>query len=94
MLKLVVYRGRLEEIPFDFHEPIGSLAPRPVFINAPLGDSNFQARSVDEIVKVASAVYELHRAKKNLTVEHPDCGHDFPEAQREQAYRLLEEKLR
>jgi dienelactone hydrolase len=94
MLKLAEYRGRLEEIPFDFHELIGAVAPRPIFISAPLGDSNFQWRSVDEIVKAASAVYRLHRAEKNLTVEHPDCGHDFPETQRQQAYRMLEEKLR
>jgi dienelactone hydrolase len=94
MPKLAEYRGRVEEIPFDFHELIGALAPRAVYINAPLGDSNFQWRSVDEIVQSAAAVFRLHRAEKHLTVEHPDCGHDFPEAQREQAYRLLEEKLR
>jgi len=93
MLKLADFRGRLEEIPFDFHELIGALAPRPVFINAPLGDSNFKAGSVDEIVKAASVVYRLYGVETNLTVEHPDCGHDFPEAQRERAYRLLEEKL-
>jgi len=94
MLKLADYRGRLQEIPFDFHELIGALAPRPVFINAPLGDSNFKANSVDEIVKAASAVYRLYNANNNLMVGHPDCGHDFPEAQREQSYWLLEEKLR
>jgi dienelactone hydrolase len=92
--KLAEYCGQLAEIPFDFHELLGALAPRPVFINAPLGDSNFQARSVDEVVKAASAVYRLYRAEKNLTVEHPDCGHDFPEAVREQAYRFLEETVR
>jgi len=27
-------------------------------------------------------------------VEHPDCAHDFPQDVREQAYQLLEEKLR
>lgn len=94
MLKLADYRGRLEDIPFDFHELLGALAPRPVFINAPLNDSNFRWRSVDEIVKSASAVYRLYRAEANLMVEHPVGGHDFPEAQRERAYRLLEEKLR
>ncbi len=94
MPRLAEYRGRLEEIPFDFHELIGALAPRSVFVNAPLGDSNFQWRSVDEIVNAASAVYRLHRAEKHLAVEHPDTGHDFPEAQREQAYRLLAETLR
>ena len=94
MPKLAEYRGRLAEIPFDFHELLGALAPRPVFVNAPLGDANFQWRSVDEIARAASAVYRLYRAAGNLTVEHPDCGHDFTEAQREQAYRLLQEKLR
>jgi hypothetical protein len=32
MRKLAEYKGRLAEIPFDFHEMIGSLAPRHVFI--------------------------------------------------------------
>lgn len=94
MPRLAEYRGRLEEIPFDFHELIGALAPRSVFVNAPLDDSNFQWRSVDAIVQAASPVYRLHQAEKHLVVEHPDTGHDFPEAQREQAYRLLAETLR
>src|SRR6185369_10895320 len=94
MLRLADYRGRLAEIPFDFHELIGALAPRPVFINAPLGDSNFQWRSVDEIVEAASAVYRLYGAPQNLRVMHPDCGHDFPDEVREKAYRLLADRLR
>jgi dienelactone hydrolase len=94
MLKLASYRGRLAEIPFDFHELLGALAPRPVFVNAPRGDENFRWRSVDEVVKAATPVYELYRARHNLRVEHPDCAHDFPEDMRGQAYRLLEEKLR
>jgi dienelactone hydrolase len=94
MPKLAEYRGRLAQIPFDFHELLGALAPRPVFINAPLDDSNFKAGSVDEVVKAASAVYHLYGAEKNLHVEHPPGGHDFPDKEREQAYRLLTEKLR
>ncbi len=94
MLKLAEYRGRLAEIPFDFHELLGALAPRPVFINAPLGDSNFQWRSVDEIVEAASAVYRLHGVPQNLRVVHPDFGHDFPDDVREEAYRFLESTLR
>ena len=94
MLRLADHRGRLEEIPFDFHELVGALAPRPFFINAPLRDDNFKPDSVDEIVKVASAVYRLYGVPENLKVEHPDCAHDFPENVRERAYRLLEEKLR
>src|SRR5947207_3957411 len=91
MPRLLEYQNRLREIPFDFHELIGALAPRPVFINAPLGDTNFKWSSVDEVVKAAAPVYRLYQASENLQVEHPNCGHDFPEAMREKAYRLLEE---
>jgi hypothetical protein len=94
MLKLADYRGRLAEIPFDFHELLGALAPRRAFINAPLNDSNFKARSVDEIVTAATAVYRFYGVANNLEVAHPATGHDFPEAERERAYRLLADKLR
>ena len=94
MPKLADYAGRLESIPFDFQELIGALAPRACFINAPLGDTNFKWRSVDTIALTARPVYELFGATKNLRVEHPDCGHLFPEEMREKAYQLLEETLR
>jgi dienelactone hydrolase len=94
MPKLINYRGLLEDIPFDFHEILALLAPRRVFVNAPVRDSNFRWRSVDEIITAARPVYKLHGAGENLTVEHPDSEHDFPPEQRQQAYRLLETALR
>ncbi|MBI5775620.1 MAG: alpha/beta hydrolase [Verrucomicrobia bacterium] len=93
MRRLADYAGRLEEIPFDFHEMIGALAPRAVFLNAPLRDSNFKWESVDRVVAAASQIYRLHRAPENLRVEHPDSEHDFPDAMRAIAYRLFDEKL-
>jgi len=94
MPKLTNYAGRLAEIPFDFHELIGALAPRTCFINAPLGDSNFKWRSVDNVANAAWQVYRLYGVAENLQIAHPDCGHSFPPEMREKAYRLLEEKLR
>jgi len=94
MPKLVQYAGRLNEIPFDFHELIGALAPRQVFVNAPLGDTNFNWRSVDAVAKAASQVYSLYVVPQNLRVEHPDCGHLFPREVREMAYLLLDETLK
>jgi hypothetical protein len=94
MPRLLGYRDRLEEIPFDFYELIGAIAPRPVFVNAPLGDTNFKWRSVDQIVGAAAAVYALYGKAPDLKVEHPDCGHDFPADIREEAYAFLDEALR
>jgi hypothetical protein len=93
MRKLADYKGRLADIPFDFHEMIGALAPRHVLIIAPKKDSNFRADSVDRIVAAARPVFKLLGHEDRLMVEHPDCGHDFPVEMREKAYRLFDRVL-
>jgi hypothetical protein len=90
---LAAYRGRLAEIPFDFHELIGALAPRSVLIVAPLKDHNFRADSVDRIAAAARRVYTLYGHPERLRIEHPDCGHDFPQEMREAAYKLFDSIL-
>ncbi|MBL9187172.1 MAG: hypothetical protein JNK23_06825 [Opitutaceae bacterium] len=94
MPRLVAYAGRLAEIPFDFHELLGALAPRPIYINAPRRDANFRWQSVDRVVEAARPVYALHGVTGRVQVEHPDTEHDFPDAQRAAAYRLIEAVLR
>ena len=94
MPRLLGYTGRLADVPFDFHEILGALAPRPVYVNAPLRDANFRSPSVDRVITAAREVYALHGAADRLTVEHPDSAHDFPDAQRETAYRLFDTVLR
>ena len=94
MLKLAEYRGRLQDIPFDFHELVGALAPRHVLIIAPLKDSNFRADSVDRVATAAREVFKLHSHEDRLRIEHPDCDHDFPTEMRQQAYELFDRVLR
>lgn len=80
-------------LPFDFHEVIASLAPRTVFINAPIGDSNFKWQSVDAVRAAARKVYDLYGAGKRLQVEHPGCGHLFPMDMQEKAFAVIKEVL-
>src|SRR5262245_3620877 len=94
MRKLADYKGRLADIPFDFHEMIGALAPRHTLIIAPTKDSNFRADSVDRIVASARPIFKLHGHEQRLRLEHPDCGHDFPPEMREAAYQLFDQVLR
>ena len=94
MPRLADYRGRLADIPFDFHELIAALAPRHVLIVAPWRDENFRAASVDGIAAAARPIYGLHDVPGNLMVEHPDCEHDFPPEMREQAYALFDAVLK
>lgn len=77
-------------LPFDFHEVLATIAPRSIFVNAPLGDSNFQWESVDRVVRAALPAFELYRAGTNITVEHPDVEHLFPAEVRQRAYKMIE----
>ena len=82
------------QVPFDFHDLVGALAPRPCLISAPLRDDNFIWQSVDRVAAAARQVYDLWGRGDDLVVQHPDCKHDFPEDVRRQAYDLLGRVLR
>ncbi len=91
---MAAYLGRPEALPYDFDELLALLAPRRVFISAPLHDSNFKHASVDRIADSARQVFALHGAAERLEVAHPDCDHDFPDAARQRAYAIIGEELR
>lgn len=94
MPRLSNYRGKLDQIPYDFPELVGALAPRPFFVNAPLNDSNFRWQSVDRCVEAAKPIYALLEANGRLIVKHPDAQHSFPEEMRTGAYALIDSVLR
>ena len=83
-----------KRMPFDFPEILGAIAPRPVFINAPLKDSNFEVSGVRDCVAAAAPVYELLGAKDALRAAYPDATHDFPTEVRKQAYEFFDEVLK
>ena len=82
-----------ETRPFDFHDVLAAIAPRTIFVNAPMGDGNFNWKSVDRVVEAALPVFQLYKAEGNIAVEHPDEGHVFSDAMRERAYEAIENVL-
>lgn len=89
-----VYENDADKIPFDFCEIIAAIAPRGVFSNSPLKDSNFDVGGVREAMAKAGEVYALLKVEKNLTLVTPDAPHDFPEAERQSAYAWLDGLLK
>ncbi len=73
---------RPEAMPFDFKDVLAAIGPRPVFVNAPLRDANFDASGVDDAVRDSG--------HSKIRVEHPDCEHDFPPEIRQMAYAWLD----
>jgi dienelactone hydrolase len=90
-----VYSKDPARMPFDFTEILGVLAPRPVFINAPVGDSNFEVSGVKDCEAAAGQIYDkVFHARDRLVAVYPQAGHEFPLAIRQQAYSFLERWLR
>jgi hypothetical protein len=97
MPKLLEYQDKLDQVPFDFGEILGTIAPRHVLVIAPKGDDNFQWKSAAKVVKTATPVFRLYREKVDelsLHVEHPDCKHVFTPEMREHAYKLIDRVLK
>ena len=88
------YNRDATKMPFDFTEILGALAPRAVFINAPLHDDNFSVEGVRDCVAAAQPVYRLHNAETNLGAFYPDAKHDFPPDIRQRAYGFIDRHLR
>jgi dienelactone hydrolase len=76
---------RPQAMPFDFSDILGLISPRPIFVNAPLHDANFDSTGVDDCIRLSR-----HPA---IQLEHPDCQHDFPPEVRLAAYAWLSRLL-
>jgi dienelactone hydrolase len=78
-------------MPFDFPGILRAIAPRPLFINAPLHDANFDVSGVRDCVEAVRPNYAL---PGNLVLATPDAGHDFPPDVRRSAYEFVEGVLK
>lgn len=82
-------------MPFDFPDILTALAPRPLFINAPLHDDNFEVSGVDDCVIAARPVYaKVFGAADRLVAIHPNAEHSFPPQARESAFLFLDHWLK
>ena len=88
------YKLSPDQMPFDFAEVIAAIAPRAVFVNAPLHDDNFDIGGVHDVLDAARPIFKLLGHPEHLQAVHPDSAHDFPDAERKQAYEFLDEVLR
>lgn len=78
------------KMPFDFPDILAAIAPRRVFINAPVGDDNFDVTGVKESVAAAEKIFALHNVPEHIVAVYPDSKHDFPPETRKRAYRFLD----
>jgi hypothetical protein len=88
------YHNSATEMPFEFQEVLAAIAPRPIFVVAPLHDDNFDNEGVRDCIRAAQPIYKLLGNPGALVAKYPDSKHDFPDAERKQSYEFLDRALR
>jgi predicted dienelactone hydrolase len=88
------YKLSPDQMPFDFAEVIAAIAPRAVFVNAPLHDDNFDISGVHDVLNAVKPIYKLLGHPERLEEVHPDCAHDFRDTERKQSYEFLDRQLK
>jgi acetyl esterase/lipase len=89
-----VYGKDPRRVPFDFPEVLGAIAPRSLYIHAPMSDSNFRLESVKRCVAAASQVYGLLGAADQIVAVYPPGGHGYPKDARERSYQFINRVLK
>jgi acetyl esterase/lipase len=83
-----------DRMSFDFAEVLAAIAPRAVFAVAPLHDDNFEVTGVKDCLTTAQPIFKLLGHPEHLQAVHPDTLHEFPDAEREQAYSFFDKALK
>ncbi|MEZ6136035.1 MAG: alpha/beta fold hydrolase [Pirellulaceae bacterium] len=82
-----------QQMPFDFPEVLAAIAPRPLFVNAPLHDANFAVEGVRICETKLQLLLENLGQNSATRFVYPDAEHDFPDAIRAEAYQWLSKTL-
>lgn len=88
-----LFDSQPSRVPFDFHELIACLAPRPFLACAATQDSDFDVSGVRDVMQSASTVYALYGQPDALQSVYPAAEHSFPDTSRQQAYEFLARHL-
>jgi fermentation-respiration switch protein FrsA (DUF1100 family) len=88
------YELKPERMPFDFTDVLSAIAPRAVFVVAPLHDDNFEVSGVRDVAAAIEPVFRQAGARIMPIFRYPDCQHDFPPAAREEVYAWFDKILK
>ena len=88
------FKNDPKKLPFDFHELVAAIAPRPFFASAATKDSDFDVSGVKDVLDAARPIYALFGKADDLVGHYPEAGHSFPEESRKRAYDFLHRTLK
>ena len=90
--RLGFFVGNEARVPYDYHEVLACIAPRPVLVVAPAMDKDAVAGDVRRCVDEVEKIYRLYGATDRLQLFAPDDYNRFSTEMREKAYQWLRDR--
>jgi len=94
MPRLGFFIGHEAQIPFDFHEVLGLIAPRAVLVVQPQLDRDATPADVETAVTQAKKVYALYDAPSSLELREPWDYNRLPNRLQDEVIQWVSAKLR
>jgi dienelactone hydrolase len=91
--RLGFFDGNEVRIPYDFHEVLASIAPRPLLVIAPVYDKDSHLEDIELAVCQAGKIYSLYGSSDNIQIFSPDDYNRFSSEMREKTYEWLQDKI-
>jgi len=76
--RLGFFVGHEEHLPYDYHDLLALIAPRPVFVLAPLLDQDWFHEDVRACCEAAQPVFALLGAPQGITLAAPNDFNRYP----------------
>jgi pimeloyl-ACP methyl ester carboxylesterase len=90
--RLGLFLGNEKRIPYDFHEVLGLIAPRPVFILAPKHDQDWVYDDVEVCYREAVKVFDLYGRKEDIVLHSPVDFNRYPPEYQQKVIDWLKEQ--
>jgi pimeloyl-ACP methyl ester carboxylesterase len=90
--RLGFFVGEEARIPYDFHEILASIAPRPVLVIAPTLNKDATLQDVKNCVEQARNVYGLYGAADKIQIFSPEDYNRLSEGMLERTYQWLQDR--
>jgi len=94
MPRLGFFAKNETRIPFDFHEILASIAPRPLLIVAPTWDQYASFSDIQNCMNEVKKVYDLYKLKDNVEIFAPEDYNRFSNEMREKVITWMKKTLR
>jgi dienelactone hydrolase len=90
--RLGFFVGNEARVPYDYHEVLACIAPRPVLVIAPAMDKDAVAGDIRRCIDEAGKIYRLYSATDRLQLFAPEDYNRFSSTMREKAYKWLRDR--